>query len=137
MGKSRVRNINTGGGNYIEKNEGGYAEGNLFAKVGGLEDLSALVNKRLGPAQSEEKSSTDMQAEVVGEIMTVNRPGSAGGSNSQIGWSHDKSHDKQVLSRSSRPGGADGARARERASVALGSDGVDCNEVWLLTAHVA
>jgi transposase len=41
----------------------------------------------------------------------LNRPGFAGGSNSQIGWSHDKSHDKQVLSRSSRPGGADGAGA--------------------------
>jgi hypothetical protein len=28
----------------------------------------------------------------------LNRPGSAGGSNSQIGWSHDESDDKQILS---------------------------------------
>ena len=33
--------------------------------------------------------------------------------------------------------GADGAGARERASVALGNNCIRCNRVWLLTVHVA
>lgn len=34
-------------------------------------------------------------------------PGFAGGSNSRIGWSHDKPDDEQFLAGSPRPGGAD------------------------------
>ena len=40
---------------------------------------------------------------------SLNRPGFAGGSNSQIGWSHDEPDDKQVLPRGARARGADGA----------------------------
>jgi hypothetical protein len=45
----------------------------------------------------------------------LNRPGFAGGSNFQIGWSHDEQNDEQIFSRGSGPRG--GSRQRRRSFI--------------------
>ena len=74
---------------------------------------------------------------VAPERLLLNRPGFAGGSNFQIGWSHDEQNDEQIFSRGSRPRGANGFGSRKRARHAVGARGVDRRQDRLLTAHVA
>ncbi|VFU08877.1 protein of unknown function [Methylocella tundrae] len=55
-----------------------------------------------------------------GLVACLNRAGFAGGSNFQIGWSHDEQDDEQIFHRSPRPRGADGFGSRRRAPISLG-----------------
>jgi antirestriction protein ArdC len=68
---------------------------------------------------------------------TMNRPGFAGGSNFQIGWSHHEQNDEQVSPRGPRTRCADGYGSRRRACLTLGGGGVDSGQDRLLGAHAA
>lgn len=68
-------------------------------------------------------------------VGVVNRPGFAGGSNSQVLWSHHEQDDEQIQPRGSRTGGTDAVGAGAGIFFALGRGEVDSREDWLLGSH--
>ena len=91
----------TGGGPVLKDLIGGHVDANFASsassaghiKQGAIRALAVTSAKRL-------PNLPDVPS--IGELIPgyeVNRPGIVGGSNFQIGWSHDKQNDEQVFSR--------------------------------------
>ena len=66
----------------------------------------------------------------------MSRPGFAGSSNSQIGWSHHEQDDEQIQPQGTRDGGADAIGARTGVPVALSGGGFYYRQDWQLGARV-